>query len=390
MRLCWRGPRSVKRIADKALTRIRLHCSNLPPIPQELWEHIICSVEAPSDWRSCSLVSRDFRPVAQALLFHTVRLQSHRHRWNCFKIEYFLQHSPHLMHYIRRVEIYDHDVLRFLSSLSLPRLREIMFSYLGPYQIDVAQSLISIPSVRRVEIRGWMHNVDLLPILFERPTPHLQALELQVSCSDYTRIQHVPRKQGQPTLISQVELGTDNRATQWLLDAPDLFDLTQLTDVAIWRLCPVVVRVLEASRSTIRRLSLPSDASAPYPDLSQFPELRDLRIKSHGFAEVALTLTALHPPESLKQITFALIGHQGWCAEADDMLLAFLEFATNSLRVLEQITVNFFAEPDSQCAEKTYQFRRRRVAADSPPVLTFECSARATEEGWRLPASWRS
>ncbi|KAJ6600557.1 hypothetical protein DFH09DRAFT_1498241 [Mycena vulgaris] len=252
-------------------------------LPQELWEEIIQCLESEADWESCSLVSRGFRNISQYLLFEMLYFEDNP--WPRFKL--VAQESPHLIHYIRPVKIYRLEALDFLCSLRIPQLRHISLG-LGdppPSAIKAAQMLISLESVRGVEIRGYVRDMNIIPTIFQMVSPHLQALELDISgAPDIERpIQHLPCLRERPTVISRLEIGAQSRLTQWLLHSPDFFDLTQLTDVRFWSpdsLSIDVAQLLHTARLTIESLSFSPDIM-PQLDLSQFPRLRNLTLDSY-------------------------------------------------------------------------------------------------------------
>ncbi|KAJ6533402.1 hypothetical protein DFH09DRAFT_1325709 [Mycena vulgaris] len=300
--------------------------------------------QSDADLQSCSLVCRAFRTVSQSLLFETIHFIDNS--WLRFKV--VAEKSPHLSRYIRHGRIYDDKALHFLCSLHLPQLRDVFlccFEDALPSAITDTQTPISLESVRRVGIRGYMHNMNIIPTIFKTVSPHLQALQVDVrGASDFGRaIQHVPCLLEQPTVISQLDVSHGGRVTQWPMHATDTFDFTQLTELRFFDAAYIdVAQLLHRARLTIESLSFSFDI-LPQVNLSRFPRLRSVTLCSYKeFQDVVPAFAALRPPASIKALIFVLVC--GITNNQDDpcgdMMPAFVTFAVASLPGLEQLTVD--------------------------------------------------
>ncbi|KAJ7045939.1 hypothetical protein C8F04DRAFT_454853 [Mycena alexandri] len=164
------------------------------PIP-ELWEHILGCVESDSDLRSCSLVCRALSPASQDLLFQGICFVQDDSggpepppTWHRLRV--IFQESPHLTCHVRRIEIFDEDALEFICSLDLPRLQQVEIccvreTHPDPSKIAAVQTLVSLPTVRRIVIGGYMRNPNLIPIILAEAS-HIVSLAFWVTyASDF-------------------------------------------------------------------------------------------------------------------------------------------------------------------------------------------------------------
>ncbi|KAJ7496536.1 hypothetical protein FB451DRAFT_197732 [Mycena latifolia] len=183
-------------------------------LPQEIWDKSLDFLDDPRDLRSCALVSRSLRPRAQSHLFHDITLVKPGYNpiddffdhdptddqfddgAACRRLVSVLDVSPHLARHIRRIRIpFRKDFLTHVCGMRLSRLRDIGFSSCPPshYHIaddplsstlDLAHSLVALPSIRSVqlEVQKWPFDntgpgfaFKVMSRLFKNPTPHIQA-----------------------------------------------------------------------------------------------------------------------------------------------------------------------------------------------------------------------
>ncbi|KAF7347403.1 hypothetical protein MVEN_01496200 [Mycena venus] len=268
-----------------------------PTLPTELVEYILDFLDSLRDRQtlSCSLVSRSWVQSSQSQLFREIRLRlSRQTRLSNEQIV-----SPHLVLYIRRLEILSHirsrlnsnplvaQLLPMLSALCSLKLYNVNWGGSGGLSEDVQQAfraLLARPTLTSVHLDHCNSYRPLLPFYVLLSTvPSLKRLSLS-----QTRLDHEndvasdyppPRKPVTLDYLSLerfVESLISSRISQFI-DFTRLRTLVSHDDVChvyIIPLLPVLGRA-----GTLERLELDSVPQSPEFDLSLVPSLRHLSLK---------------------------------------------------------------------------------------------------------------
>jgi hypothetical protein len=159
----------------------------MPPLPQEIIDHIITELDDPCHLGSCALVSRSFRPQAQRLLFsHVVLNDYYPHKLT--DLAQILARNPTLGSYVQQASLYlegypensrqaAHDMqsilrachirelylqmvklksvsMRMLSGKNLPHLKRFCALQVTLRPITTLRDLLSaFPSLDQLELR---------------------------------------------------------------------------------------------------------------------------------------------------------------------------------------------------------------------------------------------
>ncbi|KAJ6564719.1 hypothetical protein B0H19DRAFT_1141789 [Mycena capillaripes] len=154
---------------------------------EDLCDHISAFLDSPADLVSCAVVSPVFTVSAQRHLFRDIEFHGNTRGAACSQLCSAVKTSPHLLRFIRRLQVaLCLDELEQLHTLDFPNLEEIAIvsqsTVLNDIQLHgldlLAARIISLPSVRRVELGQVMLEMAQLQRLFERFTPRLEALSL--------------------------------------------------------------------------------------------------------------------------------------------------------------------------------------------------------------------
>ncbi|KAJ7617656.1 hypothetical protein DFH06DRAFT_1237589 [Mycena polygramma] len=170
---------------------------------QELVAQFINFVpDSASDLKACALVSWSWRDAAQARLFRKIAffLQSPSEldpgviRWK--RLQETLEVSPHLIRYIRRLQLFttlrtgqQDSVLLQICNFPFTHLAEVATVYVGKTlpipRVLAFQQLLSLPTVRELKLKFLPRNPPVDPQalgkILERCSPALRILDLCLS-----------------------------------------------------------------------------------------------------------------------------------------------------------------------------------------------------------------
>ncbi|KAJ6478286.1 hypothetical protein C8R45DRAFT_934045 [Mycena sanguinolenta] len=215
---------------------------------QEICDYI-CNFlhESPTELRACSLVSPLFTSSAQRHLFHVMDLTSgqwwHRSQAaRATRLCRILDHSPHLIHFIRRLMInFEEAVLVQLAQAHLTHVETIVLGAdlercPSNSALSLVAPLIAAPSVRRLRLLSIVfRDLDSLCSLFHQRTSFFD----QISLDNVDIINRTPAKpiaEGSGTLqkimVNAFEI-QQSRDPSWLMHPLCPFDLSTTTDISI-------------------------------------------------------------------------------------------------------------------------------------------------------------
>jgi hypothetical protein len=275
---------------------------------QELVDTIVYLIRGSGpDLRACALVSRSWVHPAQSHLFRECRftqiLNEKRYRPEMWaRLKQTLEISPHLISHIRHLNLHirlDGDsILSSICNFSFTHLEHVEGHFYATMSVQQAldlRQLLSMSTVRQVALTLPRPSLepDIFPKIFERCSPALRDLELQLSRSPPS----LPvRAAGVTTPIPLVSLrlaihGTlDHRLFAFLqplsVSQHKALSLVRINDGIVWhelypvfhRLeflsVPIQVRVFDPCLA----LALISVQYTKALDLSQFPHLSYLSL----------------------------------------------------------------------------------------------------------------
>ncbi|KAJ7454322.1 hypothetical protein B0H11DRAFT_2244976 [Mycena galericulata] len=201
---------------------------------------------------------------------------------SCRRLQALLAESPHLIRYIRRIEITLHeDVIAEILAMEL-LLESIQF---------------------RTGTETFLAEVDDRAARANPPAP----LGYQTSRAAFhlpgARISHAAK-------ITSLRLVHPPTIARWLLDADCPFDLTALThpDVSS-SMCPEVAQILKTASGTLRHLTLAPDSCV---DLRLVPRLTHLNPDAPTERDILMALPLLEtldPVNAVRDITPTLAQH---------------------------------------------------------------------------------
>ncbi|KAJ6601728.1 hypothetical protein DFH09DRAFT_499774 [Mycena vulgaris] len=269
---------------------------------QELWDHIIRFLtDSRKDLLACSATCCSFTPAAQSHLFRDIALipppiDDDVDDWaglpkydevaTCRRLCNILLESPHLIPYIRRIEVsLTVELLTPIIGIPLSNLREVYLRNPSFAGIDatlppLAQQLVGLPSVERVQIWTPPQALAFFTTVFASRSVQLRSLRFfcvvfSGGCTcDPAPIQPVAQR----SPITELRLDTSLQFGDWFVQPGCPFDFSGLTDVYLHEsIGPNLCLILHAARSTIQRLRV-ARADITKLDLSAFPALKKLGI----------------------------------------------------------------------------------------------------------------
>ncbi|KAJ6612758.1 hypothetical protein B0H10DRAFT_2050910 [Mycena sp. CBHHK59/15] len=360
--------------------------SRPPALAQELWNLILSYLYGfTDDLRACTLVSRSLCAAAQVQLFHDIILRPPRptrivgskfafpadETASCQRLRAVLTRKPHLIPHVRRVEIYfQPEIITHILEVGFFRLEEIQIGSMrfafrpDDRLMELAQSLLGLPSLRRIELLRINQTRGFMPYLFHNSNPQLQALDISMSelspditlFPDSTSIPAVS-----PTgrcWITELRLVHSPTMACWMFDPMCPFNFTRLkiADVSS-SMCSDVWRILTSAKRTLTHLTLsPGDLkSHPDLDLNQLPSLTYLHMDApneRDISEILPLLQDIDPENRFEEIiiTLAAYGGQPKTAEVRQILQIFDHiFDSIPLPWLRRVEICLFNDQQDQC-----------------------------------------
>ncbi|KAF8201974.1 hypothetical protein K438DRAFT_1821020 [Mycena galopus ATCC 62051] len=353
-----------------------------PSLAQELWNHILSFLCARTDLKACSVVSRALCAAAQSQLFFSITICPSRKRRRggppfdftpatdevkaCRRLREILIESPHIRPHIRRIEILLHpDVLTEIIIMGLPLVQEIQFrtkTFMARVEnnaVALAQQLMELPTVRRVELRSTSQTRAFLSWFFAAPPLRLETLEISMSELYWSEDgDEDPEPVATRRQIDHFHLIHSPTIARWLLHTSCPFDLTRITHADISSsMCADVGRILTKAKRSLRQLTLaPGDVDECVP-LSIFPDLSQLHFDAptqHDIALLLPLLTTLDPANGMREMTITLATH------GDQPPLHQLEAALRTfdaifdelpLPELQHVDIHLLCNPDDDESE---------------------------------------
>ncbi|KAJ7513258.1 hypothetical protein B0H11DRAFT_1949213 [Mycena galericulata] len=310
-------------------------------LPQELWNHTISFLHGRTlDLQTCCRVSRALCAAAQSQLFHSVAIHPSRNFLRrigrpliftlnevglCRRLRAILTESPHIIRYLRRIEItLQEDVIAEILAMELVPLESIQFrteTFLAEVDdraVELAQTLLHRSGIEHLELRSISQRPAFLTRLCSPSMPQLNTLDISMS---ELQLNGLEEGDGAPSSASLRKKITDLRLVhsptiaRWLLDADCPFDLTALTHADVSSsMCPEVAQILKTASGTLRHLTLaPGDVlSDSCVDLRLIPRLTHLNLDAPTERDILVALPLLEtldPVNAVREITLTLAQH---------------------------------------------------------------------------------
>ncbi|KAJ7364363.1 hypothetical protein DFH08DRAFT_839143 [Mycena albidolilacea] len=161
----------------------------IPECLEHTIHHVSGSRASRTDLLSCALVSKSWVLPAQSRLFKKITLDRDPQKAVvvCDLLKRSLGAAPHLAHFIQHLQIsLNIDVLKAITEMALPNLEELSVlctdaQYRCRAEIEtrfLMQSLLRLPTIRRVLVSGIFHSVSIIQTYFENCAPGIRSLEL--------------------------------------------------------------------------------------------------------------------------------------------------------------------------------------------------------------------
>ncbi|KAJ7513236.1 hypothetical protein B0H11DRAFT_2213759 [Mycena galericulata] len=256
----------------------------------------------------CCRLSRALCAAAQSHLFHSIAIRPSRNFLrrigrpfifplnevaSCRRLRALLAESPHLIRYIRRIEITLHeDVIAEIPAMEL-LLESIQFrtgteTFLAEVDDRAARANPPAPLGYQTS-RAAFH-------LSGARISHAAVLSVDAAAE---HLGYIHERLVHPPTIAR-----------WLLDADCPFDLTALThpDVSS-SMCPEVAQILKTASGTLRHLTLAPDSCV---DLRLVPRLTHLNPDAPTERDILMALPLLEtldPVNAVREITLTLAQH---------------------------------------------------------------------------------
>ncbi|KAF7354082.1 hypothetical protein MVEN_01095600 [Mycena venus] len=300
---------------------------------QELCDQVASFLqESKWDLRACSLVSPALTSAAQRHLFSDIifnrgsldiddisLLERYDEVKVCGRFCAVLKTSPHLIPYVRRMRIsLESGVLKLLTKFEFPNLHDVVFhrrrgGAASEEVIALAAQLIGAPSIRRVglvsPIFDTLHDMSGL---FDKHTPALDSIFLYNITFNKTIAEagDPPSMKSPRVSVKTLRWGLHQQLDPaMMLDPAFPLNFSALVELDFGaQLTPVMQKLVERARCSIRRLSLDAQhvanddyASSAQPTfLAQLPALTHLTLSStaHHLADAEILPV---PPTPAKQ-----------------------------------------------------------------------------------------
>ncbi|KAJ7450984.1 hypothetical protein B0H11DRAFT_2201774 [Mycena galericulata] len=307
-------------------------------LPQELWNHTISFLHGRNvDLQTCCRVSRALCAAAQSQLFHSITIHPSRNFLrvgrqfmfttnevaSCRRLRAILVESPHLIRYIRRIEItLDEDVIAEILAMELVLLESIQFrtkTFLAEVDdraVELAQTLLHRSGIKHLGLRSISQRPAFLTRLLSPSMSQLNTLEISVSEIELHGREEVDRTPGAGSLrkqITSLRLVHSPTIARWLLDADCPFDLTALTHADVSSsMCPEVARVLTTASGTLQHLTLAPGDVASDSCVELHLHLTHLHLDAPAERDILTALPLLEtldPVNAVREITITLAQH---------------------------------------------------------------------------------
>ncbi|KAJ7713698.1 hypothetical protein DFH07DRAFT_383646 [Mycena maculata] len=321
----------------------------------ELLNHCIRLLrDSKSDLPACALVSRSWVQPSQSALFEDPGHWGHwgarkpdddRHSW--LHILEVFQTSPHLIPHIRRLRLIIPDVGLFSKICLLPftHLQDVIirrkFNHVSALSI---QQLLSLPTLRRVDIYGYFEDPQIMPLIWRRCSPSIRTVSS--FCLAFNPCILNPTET--PCLpvvpLESLNMGADQGAPHWLQHDSFPFDLSRLRIFSLhdysgtfsWKKFAPAIRTIEGLAFLIPRLEQPID-------LSYFPKLEFLRVRvitgddmnDALWSNAVETFSTIPPSSRLRKVSFQGVLQARSCGKLDAVLARVLVRPFATVEVLD-------------------------------------------------------
>ncbi|KAJ6574308.1 hypothetical protein B0H19DRAFT_1254018 [Mycena capillaripes] len=213
-----------------------------------------------------------------------------------------LDHSPHLIHFIRRLIIgFEEDVLIQLAKAHLTHVETIVLGSdlkkCPPNSaLSLAAPLIAAPSVRSLRLLSIIfQDLDGLCTLFHQRTSCFDRISVDnVDVIDRTPAKPIAKGSGplQKIMVNGFEI-QQSRDPRWLVHPLCPFDLSTLTDISIWcATSPGITAMMHSARSSLHTLRIDAREVTSEFALAELLALRRLEVFS-GFGGAAAAAALL-------------------------------------------------------------------------------------------------
>ncbi|KAJ7133459.1 hypothetical protein C8R44DRAFT_870851 [Mycena epipterygia] len=257
-----------------------------PLVIQELLDHCIGFLGRPSDLKACALASRSWTYAAQLQLFRAISITSSSLWW---RLKQTLDASPHLIQYIRRLEIYSGRLsVSSISNFPFTRVEHVFIEHGRDLYMDrliEVRQLLSWQSLRRVHIQcAFMELSDFLH-LWDCCAPGIRHLHLDCLQRVHEPFYTIPHPRSTPITLDSLRIKHAECVVDWLMHDLCPFDLSCLKVLSIHNYMDLLRSPkLAPSFRTIQAFDfqLLDMYTTTTVDLSLFPQLGLVRMWSHS------------------------------------------------------------------------------------------------------------
>ncbi|KAJ7124223.1 hypothetical protein C8R44DRAFT_875281 [Mycena epipterygia] len=305
-----------------------MHASS-PLAIQEIADSCISLLQSPSDLRACALVSRSWVYAAQAELFRVVRIGTDR-MWS--KLYTALIDSQYLIRHILKLEVFStyfsSDTFSALANFPFTHVSHLFAVHRGAKPALVLQQLISLPTLRRVQLELQDVAPSDFASIWNRCPSSLRHLDIYYDCApDRGENPFRPiQREFAPVQLDSLHL-ISSYLVGWFIHDLCPFDLSRLKALSLQtdhflrspRLRPVLC-MIETLDLSISSHSI--DARHQSFDLSMFPNLARVRIRSYSRLPLPDILQILSTIKNTNHIHTIVVGH---VTDVEDVLGALAD-----------------------------------------------------------------
>jgi hypothetical protein len=273
---CLRLFSSHRHVSSSNPSRLRTEMdSNRVQLPQDILDDIIDFLyDSPSDLKSCSLTSRACVYRAQAhvfsyIVFRKFNLPHNERLWS--RLQQIFHNSPHLIRHVRGLDLRlfrtSPDTFAAICTFPFTHLRivRVSSSAMSLQSALALQQLLSLPTLREVEVKcSFADPADFLQI-WDRCSPHVKRLDFRCLQTTTKAFPSIPQRDSPPIRLETLHLDAGAETQDWLNHPMCPFDCSGLKALSIRGLTDMMT----ACTHTLRFL----DISVRIPFLSPRPSL---------------------------------------------------------------------------------------------------------------------
>ncbi|KAJ7433985.1 hypothetical protein FB451DRAFT_304984 [Mycena latifolia] len=294
--------------------------------------------DSPRDLRACALVSRSCASAAQAHIFRQISIRSTALDDLWPRLQRTLHISPHLVRHIHRLQL-DSEALSIETFSAVCEFPFTHLRYACIYHTNsdlpvglALQQLLSLPTLRRVEIVATFPQPSTFRQIWDRCSPSIKHLELSCAVYPPEAVQSIAHPRSRSIAFESLKIGPIKYLSNWLLDDLCPLNLSRLRVLSIvpahgaefwWLKFAPTFQTLEVLDFTSW------SASAGALDLSALPNLVLIRMGGMGGAagqglQTALVIlsTIANPTRIRKIIIWHSWLDRGSCEQLDSKLVS--------------------------------------------------------------------